>query len=157
MEYVVSEPRPYYWAEMVKTLLDHGASPTETIWWDPTHGKSSRGPVQHSALFVCLYRSASDPSCRFLPSLLISKGGSLLPDELEFLGHYARSGTCLPKFERRYAWLRSSRHARGRSVSKLVRALERALECSTSTQSSIGFSEREELQKNWKRVSGAGS
>ena len=86
MDDVFSNARPSHWVEMVKTLLDHGASPTETIWWDPTHGKSSRGPVQHSALFVCLYRSASDPSCRFLPSLLISKGGSLLPDELEFLG-----------------------------------------------------------------------
>jgi hypothetical protein len=149
MEYVVSEPRPYYWAEMVKTLLDHGASPTETIWWDLTHGKSSRGPVQQSALFVCLYRSVKYPSCHFLPSLLISKGGSLLPDELKFLGHYGRTGSRPPKFERRYAWVRS--------VSRLVRALEEALECSTSTHSSIGFSEREELQKDWKRVSGAGS
>ena len=58
MEYVVSEPRPYYWAEMVKTLLDHGASPTETIWWDLTHGKSSRGQCSNRP-----YSSAStDPS-----------------------------------------------------------------------------------------------
>ena len=140
-------PRPFHWAEMVKAPLDHGASPTATVWWIPTWDILET--MQQSPLFVCLYAFVDDSSCYFLPSLLISKGGSLLPDELEFLGHYARSGTCLPKFERRYAW--------GRFVSKLVRALEKALECSTSIQSSIGFSERGEFQKDWKRVSGAES
>jgi hypothetical protein len=91
------------WVEMVKPLLDHGASPTETIWWDPPDG---REPMQQSALFVCLYVSVDYPDCRFLPSLLISKGGSLLPGELEDLGQHVRDNG--PReFESNCAFLRS--------------------------------------------------
>jgi hypothetical protein len=91
------------WADMVKTLLEHGASSTETIWWDPPHGSK---PMQQSALFVCLYVSVDFPDCRFLPGLLISKGGRLLPGELEDLGARVRGGSP-DGFESGYAFLRS--------------------------------------------------
>jgi hypothetical protein len=93
----------FRWAEVVKTLLDHGASPTETIWWTPPAGFRS---LQQSALYVCLSVSLEHPDCRFLPSLLISKGGSLLPGELEDIGARVHRGSA-DEFESGYAFLRS--------------------------------------------------
>jgi hypothetical protein len=76
------------WAKMVKTLLHHGSSPTTTVWGEyPGENKSK----EHSALFVCLKISMLDLDCDpSLPKLVMSKGGSLRPGELEQLGDYAR-------------------------------------------------------------------
>jgi hypothetical protein len=76
------------WAEMVETLLYHGASPTTTVWGK---GFGDNHPKEHSALFVCLQNTMVDLNCDpYLPKLVMSKGGSLRPGELEQLGDYAR-------------------------------------------------------------------
>jgi hypothetical protein len=76
------------WAEMVKTLLYHGASPTTTVWGK---GFGDIYPKEHSAFFVCLQYTMLDLNCDpSLPKLVMSKGGSLRPGELEQLGDYAR-------------------------------------------------------------------
>ena len=92
------------WAEMVKTLLEHGASPTETVWWDDS--RENRAPRQLSALFVCMSVSMRILGCdTSLPTLLISKGGRLVHRELDDLSDYAFSDSCL--LASRSAFLRS--------------------------------------------------
>jgi hypothetical protein len=94
------------WAEMVKTLLHHGASPTTTVWGEYP---GDLGPKEHSVLFVCLNNSMLGPpglDCDpFLPKLVMSKGGSLRPGELEQLEDCARHFPNL--FKTRHAFLQS--------------------------------------------------
>jgi hypothetical protein len=103
-------PKASSWAEMVKTLLSHSASPTVTVWQGVESHEAAYDDLnwkEHSALFVCLYTSMKHLNCdRSLPELVISKGGSLRADELEEFGDTVFNFHCgiIPA---RYDFLRS--------------------------------------------------